>query len=118
MRYLLMIYTDESGEEALAPEEERAMMAQYRAFFDEGTAAGVIEGGDRLRPTAAATVVRVRDGETLTTDGPYADTKEQFGGYFILKCADLDEALGWAAKIPGARRGAIEVRPIWEGGDG
>jgi hypothetical protein len=112
-----MIYSDESSETAMAPEEERAMMAEYRAFFDQATAAGVVEGGDRLRPTSTATVVRVRDGETLTTDGPYADTKEQLGGYFILKCADLDEALGWAAKIPGARHGSIEVRPIWDGGD-
>lgn len=115
MRYLVMIYTDESSETALAPEEEKAMLADYRAFFEEGTAAGVIEGGDRLRPTSAATVVRVRDGETLTTDGPYADTKEQLGGYFILRCNDLDEALGWAAKLPGAGRGSIEVRPIWDG---
>ena len=115
MRYLLMIYTDELGETALAPEEERAMLGQYRAFFEEGMAAGVIQGGDRLRPTSAATVVRVRDGETLATDGPYADTKEQLGGYFILECADLDDALKWAAKIPGARHGAIEVRPVWDG---
>ena len=114
MRYLVMIYTDESGETALAPEEERTMLMSYRSFFEEAAAAGVMEGGDRLRPTSTATVVRVRDGETLTTDGPYADTKEQLGGYFLLKCSDLDEALGWAAKIPGARYGSIEVRPIWE----
>jgi hypothetical protein len=75
---------------------------------------GVLEGGARLRPTTDATTVRVRDGEVVTSDGPFAETKEQIGGYFVVNCKDLDEAIEIASKIPGARSGSIEVRPIWE----
>jgi hypothetical protein len=75
---------------------------------------GVLQGGERLQSTADATTVQVRDGETLTTDGPFAETKEQIGGYYLVDCNDLDEAIEIAAKIPGARLGSIEVRPIWE----
>jgi hypothetical protein len=74
----------------------------------------VLQGGERLRPTADATTVRVRDGEVLASDGPFAETKEQIGGYYVVDCKDLDEAVEVAAKIPGARFGSIEVRPIWE----
>ena len=75
---------------------------------------GVLQGGERLQFTSDATTVQVRDGETLTTDGPFAETKEQIGGYYMVDCKDLDEAIEIAAKIPGARLGSIEVRPIWE----
>ena len=114
MRYLLMICTEESADAAMSPEEGQARLAEYMAFGDEMGRRGVLQGGERLRPTTDATTVRVRDGEVLTSDGPFAETKEQIGGYFVVQCKDLDEAIGVAAKIPGARDGSIEVRPIWE----
>ena len=114
MRYVLMICTDESAMEAASPEEQAASMSAYGAFGDEMGARGVLRDGARLRPTADATTVRVRDGEVLTADGPFAETKEQIGGYYVVDCKDLDEAIEVAAKIPGARSGTIEVRPIWE----
>ena len=83
-------------------------------FGEEMTQRGVLRGGERLRPTTDATTVRVRDGEVLTSDGPFAETKEQIGGFYLVDCKDLDEAIEVASKIPGARHGSIEVRPIWE----
>jgi len=114
MRYLLMICTDESADVATSPDEAAASMAAYGAFMEEMGTRGVLQGGGRLRPTSDATTVRVRDNETVTSDGPFAETKEQIGGYFVIDCKDLDEAIDIAAKIPGARVGSIEVRPIWE----
>ena len=114
MRYLLMICTEESAAEASSPEEEAATLAEYGAWAEEMGTRGVLRGGERLRPTTDATTVRVRDGETLTSDGPFAETKEQVGGYFLVDCNDLDEAIEVASKLPGARDGSIEVRPIWE----
>jgi hypothetical protein len=114
MRYMLMICTDESTIGALSPEEGSAMLAEYSKFGEEMGRRGVLQGGERLRPTTDATTVRVRDGKVLTADGPFAETKEQVGGYFVVDCKDLDEAIDVASKIPGARQGAIEVRPIWE----
>jgi hypothetical protein len=89
-------------------------MAAYAAWMEETGARGLLRGGERLRPTTDATTVRLRDGQVLTTDGPFAETKEQIGGYFVVECDDLDTAIEVAAKIPGAREGSIEVRPIWE----
>ncbi|MGH8993980.1 MAG: YciI family protein [Acidimicrobiia bacterium] len=89
-------------------------MADYNAFGEEMGRRGVLLGGERLRPTTDATTVQVRDGETITSDGPFAETKEQMGGYFMVDCKDLDEAIEVASKIPSAKRGTIEVRPIWE----
>ncbi len=89
-------------------------MAAYGAFGEAAQAAGVMLGGEGLQPTSTATTVRVRDGEALTTDGPFAETREQLGGYYLLDCKDLDEAIGWAAKIPGAQTGSIEVRPVMD----
>jgi hypothetical protein len=114
MRYILLISTDESSYLARSPEEAEATMAEYAAFMEEVAGRGVLLGGERLRPTTDATTVRVRDGEVLTSDGPFAETKEQVGGYFLVDCKDLDEAIEVAAKIPSARDGSIEVRPIWE----
>jgi len=114
MRYALLINTDEHALSALATDEASGMTAEYMAWSTQATEAGVLLGGERLQPTSTATTVRVRDGETLVTDGPYAETKEQFGGYFLVECPDLDAAIDWASKIPGASHGAIEVRPIWE----
>jgi len=114
MRYLLMICTDEQSEQALTPDEGGEMMAEYAAWAEEMGARGVLRGGERLRPTTDATSVRVRDGEVITSDGPFAETKEQIGGYFVVDCPDLDQAIEIAAKIPGASIGTIEVRPIWD----
>jgi hypothetical protein len=114
MRYALLICTDETAMEARSPEEAAAGLNEYLAFGEEMTRRGVLQGGDRLRPTSDATTVRVRDGEVLTSDGPFAETKEQIGGYYLVDCKDLDEAIAVASKIPGAREGSIEVRPIWE----
>ena len=116
MRYLLSIYTDESGFAEATPEDGARMRAAYMAFTDQVEEAGVLRGGDGLQPSSTSTTVRVRDGEPLLTDGPFAETREQLGGYYLLECADLDEALGWAAKIPGAAWGAVEVRPVLDYG--
>jgi hypothetical protein len=114
MRYALLICTDQSAMEAASPAEAQASVAQYVAFGEEMGRRGVLQGGERLRPTTDATTVRVRDGEVLTSDGPFAETKEQIGGFYLVDCKDLDEAIEVAAKIPSARVGTIEVRPIWE----
>ena len=114
MKYLLTIYADESRYATMTPEDSAALMQAYGAFGQEAQEAGVILGGEGLQPTATATTVRVRDGETLLTDGPFAETREQLGGYYLLECADLDEANRWAAKIPDATSGAVEVRPVMD----
>ena len=114
MRYLLLICGDETAMEALSPTESEAMLAEYGAFGEEMGARGVLRGGERLRPSTDATTVRVREGDVLSTDGPFAETKEQVGGYFVVECSDLDAAIEIAAKIPGARTGSVEVRPIWD----
>jgi hypothetical protein len=114
MRYILLICADESGVQAMSPAEGQAMMAEYMKFNEDMTKRGVFQGGERLHPTTDATTVQLRDGEVLTSDGPFAETKEQIGGYYVVDCKDLDEAIEIAAKIPGARLGTIEVRPIWE----
>lgn len=114
MRYVMLICTEENAEMALSPEEGSAMMAEYNAFGEEMGKRGVLTGGERLRPTTDATTVRVQNGEVLTSDGPFAETKEQIGGFYLIDCKDLDEAIEIAAKIPGAKHGSIEVRPIWE----
>ncbi|HZU80546.1 MAG TPA: YciI family protein [Acidimicrobiales bacterium] len=113
MRYLLMICTEEESTTGES-QADTGITAEYAAFMEEIAERGVLQGGERLRPSSDATTVRVRNGETLTTDGPFAETKEQVGGYFLVDCKDLDEAIEIAAKIPGARHGSIEVRPIWE----
>ena len=114
MRYALLICGDENSVAALSPDEGAAMLSEYVAFGEDMTKRGVLTGGERLRPTSDATTVRVREGEVLTSDGPFAETKEQIGGFYLVDCRDLDEAIEVAAKIPGARTGTIEVRPIWE----
>ena len=114
MRYLLSIYGDESGWNDVTPEQGAQIMAAYEAFGREAREAGAFLSGEGLQPTATATTVRVRDGERLLTDGPFAETREQLGGYYLLECANLDEAIGWAAKIPGAAQGSVEVRPVMD----
>ena len=112
MRYLFLIYTQEQAETEATPAEQEAVMEAYFAFTREVRDAGVMLGGEALQPTTTATTVRVREGKTLTADGPFAETKEQLGGYYMLECPNLDEAIEWAAKIPGASYGAIEIRPL------
>jgi hypothetical protein len=107
---MLTIYGDESAWAELPPGAEREMTQAYIDFGRE--AADVIVSGDALHPVATATTVRVRDGERLLTDGPFAETREQLGGYYVVDVADIDEAIAWAAKIPGAATGSVEVRPI------
>jgi len=112
MRYALMICTDES---AVATEaQEAAMSKAMYEFSSEQGAAGVIVGGERLRPTSASTTVTVRSGDVVVADGPFAETKEQIGGFFIVDCKDLDHAIEIASKVPTAQYGTIEIRPIWE----
>jgi hypothetical protein len=113
MQYLLMIYGNEAGRESAPKEAVTQMTAAYTAYAEAMKKAGVIRGGERLRPTSEATTVRVNGGKTQVLDGPYADTKEQLGGFFVIDVPDLDAALSWAAKCPGASTGAMEVRPIW-----
>ncbi len=112
MKFLALIYNDESGYADVTPEQGAAVMQAYGEFTEAAIAAGVYIAGDGLQPTVTATTVRVRDGERLLTDGPFAETKEQLGGYYALECKDLDEALEWAARIPGAANGSVEVRPV------
>jgi hypothetical protein len=113
MRYLLLIYTAETEEQ---PTEEvaNASHAAYAAFTADIKARGLFQAGEALTPTSTATTVRVVDGETVATDGPFAETKEALGGFYLIEARDLDEAIETAAKIPAAAEGSIEVRPIWE----
>jgi hypothetical protein len=113
LKYMALIYGDRSRWESFTPEQREAAYAEYRAFGDDARAAGVMVGGDELASTQDATTVRVRDGETLVTDGPYAEVKEALGGYYVLECDTIDEAVDYAARIPGAQHGAVEVRPIY-----
>lgn len=114
MRYLLMIYSSEEEDAAMTAAEREADMAAYYAYTSEVQEKGLMLGGEALHPTNTATTVRVREGKTMTTDGPFAETKEQLGGYYILECENLDQAIEYAAKIPAAVHGSIEIRPIWE----
>lgn len=111
MRYALLIYIEPWDP---TPEQNLEVMQSYNAFTKAAVDADVMRGGEALEDVKTATTVRVRDGQTLVTDGPFAETKEEFGGFYVVEAANLDEAIKWAALIPGAARGSIEVRPIWE----
>ena len=117
MRYMLLIYSDESLYPKMSEDEMGRLMQEYGEYTEAVQKAGVLKGSDRLHPTPTATTIRLRDGETLTSDGPFAETKEQFGGFYMIDVKDLDEATAWAAKIPTAKYGTVEVRPIWEEGE-
>ena len=116
MQYMLLIYTDEqrnaAAMEKKSEAERNAYMGAWFGYTEALKTAGVLISGDALQPTSTATTVRERGGEKITTDGPFAETKEQLGGYYLLDCKDLDEALGWAAKCPGVKEGSVEVRPV------
>ena len=114
MRYLLLICGDENALASLSEEDGAAVTAKYVQWMEEVGSRGLLQGGERLRPISDATTVRVREGETLTSDGPFAETKEQIGGYYLVDCKDLDQAIEIAGQLPGAASGSIEVRPIWE----
>jgi hypothetical protein len=117
VRYAFLLYNDESTSPEPGSPELDQRIAAYGAFTEEVTKAGIMQGGDALQNTATATVVRAdSNGSPLTTDGPYAETKEQLAGFYILECQNLDEAVEWAAKIPAASHGSVEVRPIWDVG--
>ena len=113
MKYMLLMYAGESIGSKFTPEEGQAVAQAWYAYMKEAEAAGVLLANNGLLPVSNATTVRVRDGKTLTTDGPFAETHEQLGGFSMLECKDLDEAIGWAAKIPTAKNGSIEIRPLF-----
>ncbi len=112
MQYLCLIYEAESAIPSRPQEEQDTIMSEYFAFTNQVRESGKFVAGDALMPTETATTVRVRDGNIVTTDGPFAETKEQLGGYYLLECNDLDEAIELAGKIPSSKWGSIEVRPI------
>ena len=117
MRYMLLIYSTESAEERLASDERQAIMDGHFAVMEGTQKAGIFRGAEPLHPTSTATTVRIQNGQPVTMDGPFAETKEQLGGYYILECKDLDEAISWAAKIPTSCKGGsgcVEIRPIME----
>ena len=113
MQYLLMVYVDEGGWPKLTKAEQEQGVAAYMAYAEALTKAGVLKGSNRLQPSSTATTVRMANGKPQVLDGPYADSKEQVGGYFLIEAPDLDAAISWAARCPGAGHGAVEVRPLW-----
>ena len=114
MRYALLIYASEQDWANQSEEESQAQFQEYMAFTKDIVDRGIMRSGEALQPTATATTVRVRNGETLSTDGPFAETKEQLGGFYVVEAKDLDEAIEIATKIPDVRAGCIEVRPVME----
>jgi hypothetical protein len=113
MEYMLLIFADNAVFETFSPAQAEEAMAAYGAYTEALKKAGVLRGTNRLRPVHAATTVRVRAGNTEVLNGPYAETREQLGGYYLIDVPDLDAALSWAARCPGASHGVVEVRPIW-----
>jgi hypothetical protein len=113
MQYLLMLYSEEGGWNKLTKEQQEQGMAAYRAYTEALQKAGVLKGSNRLQPTSTATTVRLANGKPHVLDGPYVESKEQIGGYYLIDVADLDAAISWAARCPGAGHGTVEVRPVW-----
>jgi hypothetical protein len=113
MQYLLMIYSKEGAWEKMSPAEQQQGLAAYNAFTEALKKSSALVGSNRLRPASTATTVRIANGKSQVLDGPYADTKEQLGGYYLIDVADLDAALAWASRCPGASHGIVEVRPVW-----
>jgi len=114
MQYLLMLYADESGWGRMTPEQQQQGYAAYMAYTEALKKGGAYVGSNRLRPISTATTVKVADGKQQVVDGPYADSKEQLGGYYLIDAPDLDAAIAWAARCPGSGHGTVEVRPVWE----
>jgi hypothetical protein len=115
MKYMLMDYVNEAGWPQLTRVEQEHWLGAYKAYMEAMTKAGVLKSSNGLKPTASATTVRVVNDKTQVLDGPYAETKEQLGGFHIIEVADLDAAISWAARSPTALHGVVEVRPLWEG---
>ncbi len=114
MKYMLLIHDDEKGWNALSEAERQEVMAGYRQFTEEIRSSGHFRAGSQLRPTSSATSVRMRNGKRIVTDGPFAETREQLGGYYLVEAKDLDEAIGLAERLPSVRVGTIEIRPLAE----
>jgi hypothetical protein len=114
MQYLLMLYTRESDWAALTAEQQQERRGPYMAYMEALKKAGAFLGSNRLQPSAEGSTVRIANGKTQVLDGPYADTKEQCGGYVLIDVPDLDSALSWAARCPTASHGTVEVRPVWQ----
>ena len=115
MKYILMDYVGEAGWTQLTSDEKEHWLGAYRAYMEAMTKAGVLKSSNGLKPTSTATTVRVANGKTQVLDGPYADSKEQLGGFHIIEVADLDAAIAWAARSPTALHGVVEVRPVMDG---
>src|SRR5258707_15384995 len=113
MQYLLMLYAEEAGWNKLTKAEQEQGVAAYTAYTEALTKAGVLKGANRLQPSSSATTVRAANGKTQVLDGPYVDSKEQLGGYYLIDVPDLDAALSWAARCPAVGHGIVEVRPVW-----
>ena len=113
MEYLLLVYSNDDAMQSMPQEQVRGVVDAYMAYTQALQDANVLRGANRLRPASAATTVRVASGHTQVVDGPFAETKEQLAGYYLIEVPDLDAALSWAARCPGASFGAIEVRPVW-----
>ena len=113
MQYVLLIYGNEAGMQSASKADVEQIVAAYGAYTQAMKTAGVMVGSNRLKPSGSASTVRIADGKTKVLDGPYAETKEQLGGYYLIEVPDLDTALSWAARCPGASHGSMEVRPIW-----
>ena len=113
MQYMLLIYGNEARLQSASKSDADQMVAAYGAYTEAVKKAGVLVAADRLRPTTSASTVRVANGKTQVLDGPYAETKEQLAGYYLIDVADLDAALSWAARCPAASHGTVEVRPVW-----
>jgi len=112
MEYLILIYGDERAFGSVPDAQLKAMYKEYGSYTQDLIKAGIMRAGSELKPVATATTVRVRGGKVLSTDGPFAETKEQLGGYYLIDVPDLDDAVKWAGKCPGARTGSVEVRPL------
>jgi hypothetical protein len=115
MQYLMLIYGEETSFQAMSKDDLTEMASAYGAYTEALQKAGVLAGSNRLQPSNSASTVRITRGKTAVLDGPYAETKEQLAGYYLIEAADLDAALAWAAKCPGASHGIMEVRPLWVG---
>jgi hypothetical protein len=113
MQYLLMLHSEEAGWDQMTKEQQQQGYAAYMAYSEALKKAGALLGSNRLRPSSSSTTVRVENGKSKVLDGPYVDSKEQIGGYYLIEVADLDAALSWAARCPGASHGTVEVRPVW-----
>jgi hypothetical protein len=113
MQYLLTLYSDESGWAQLTPEQQQQGVAAYGAYTEALRSAGALISANRLRPSATATTLRTTNGKTQVLDGPFAESKEQLGGYYLIEASDLDAAMQWAGRCPGVQHGVVEVRAVW-----